>query len=75
VFVDDVLVFRGELLMSPNREDICGGSDGSLWGSLESLDLSQSILFSNDEMMIRREGHRCIIPENDLCFIDEGKFE
>jgi len=78
VLVDDVLVFRGCLRKSPTQADLArswviGDPDAEIWGTSDSLDLSQSILFSNDDKIVAREVARVPLPENDLCFIDEGR--
>lgn len=46
----------------------------SRWGSgIDDLDLSQSILFTNNPVIVHREEARVPLLENDLQFIDEGK--
>lgn len=66
IFVDDVLVFRGSLLRSPSALEIQNKAthddayirfdENQLpWGDSEHLNLSQSILFSNDETIVQRE--------------------
>jgi hypothetical protein len=44
-----------------------------IWGTLEHPNLSQSILFTNDESIVRREESRVPQAVNELCFIDEGR--
>lgn len=84
VFVEDVLVFRGSLLKSPSRADLANklpfsydneysDNDKNLsWGTIDNLNLSQSILFTNDETVVEKEASRVPLPENDLCFINDG---
>lgn len=67
IFVDDVLVFRGSLLRSPTAHEIQSKSpmedhtyarfdENQLpWGDADQLDLSQSIIFSNNEIIVERE--------------------
>ena len=67
IFVDDVLVFRGSLLRSPTAHEIRSKShmedhtyarfdENQLpWGDADQLDLSQSIIFSNNEVIVDRE--------------------
>ena len=67
IFVDDVLVFRGSLLRSPTAHEIQSKSpmedhtyarfdENQLpWGDAHQLDLSQSIIFSNNEIIVERE--------------------
>ena len=60
VLVDDVLVYRGCLRKSPSQADLArawamGDADADTWGTADKLDLSQSILFSNDENIVQRE--------------------
>ena len=134
IYVDDVLVFRGSLLRSPTIADIqslsnnpednnnhhIGFDENQLpWGNMDCLDLSQSILFTNDDSIVQREVFRLLLqfcltslpliysyrlvqflrpahrqyhqffvffmlflhfqenrvplPENDLCFFDDGQ--
>ena len=81
IYVDDVLVFRGSLLRSPTIADIqsrstnpednnnlyIGFDENQLpWGNMDCLDLSQSILFTNDDSIVQREvfelrSHICLI--------------
>jgi hypothetical protein len=86
VLIDDVLVYKGSLKQSPTQselpltdEDRPGpyaigddDSDEIDWGSLRNLDLSQSILFTNDSRILAREGNRVPIVVDDICFIDGG---
>ena len=58
--MDDVLVFRGCLRKSPSQADLARSwqmrdPDAEIWGTVDKIDLSQSILFSNDEKIVRRE--------------------
>jgi hypothetical protein len=66
IFVDDVLVFRGSLLRSPSAQEIQNKAthddayirfdENQLpWGDEDHLNLSQSILFSNDDAIVQRE--------------------
>lgn len=78
IFVDDVLVYRGTVLASPSLEELEQGtaskrSGGFDWGSADHPDLSQAILFSNDEHLLEREGHRVPLVEEGIDFFDEGQ--
>lgn len=82
LFLDDVLIFRGSLHPSPSLEMISDRDFGNKspifgvpnWGNMErGVDLSQSILFTNDEDIIQAEGHRVPIVEEQIEFIDDGK--
>lgn len=65
--MDDVLVFKGNLRKSPLKDDVtrCPGSDleEDFWGFVledeygegEQLNLSQSILFTNNPIIVSRE--------------------
>lgn len=81
IFVDDVLVFSGDLRPSPAFSDlpVCAepveGSSfdhGINWGSRTEPRLAQTILFTNDATIVAEEESR--IPYSDDCieFIDEG---
>ena len=70
MLVDDVLVYRGSLLPSPflqqmkdkskkegSRQRSTKEEDNQVldWGVMDKLDLSQSILFTNDANILMRE--------------------
>lgn len=62
-----MLVYRGSLRRSPEQTEIASsGSRGDdsqmLWGTIDRLDLSQSILFSNDPDILAREVRDNICP-------------
>jgi hypothetical protein len=81
IFVDDVLVFSGDLRPSPPVSDLPASlaptkgtsfDYGINWGSSSQPQLSQSIIFTNDPRIVSQEESR--IPYSDDCieFIDEG---
>jgi hypothetical protein len=81
IYVDDVLVFSGDLRPSPSLSDlpvssapVVGNSSdyGINWGSRSHPQLAQSILFTNDPRIVSQDESR--IPYSDDCieFIDEG---
>jgi len=98
VFIDDVLVFRGSLAMSPALEDLpttsasSSGHSGDAklvqgkrvsyhepdeegvidWGTREKMDLSQAILFTNEQRVVRREEARVPQFADEIVFFDEG---
>lgn len=72
IFVDDVLVFRGSLLPSPAQTDLPVRGGVLDWGTKEVLDLSQSILFTNDRGIVEREACRVPMVEEEINFFDEG---
>ena len=43
------------------------------WGTLNEIDLSQSILFSNDPAIVKRERGRIPLAQDEIEFFDEGK--
>ena len=56
VYVDDVLVYRGNLLPSPRQGDFDNVVEDSLcWGTEQDFDLSQAIIFSNNPSIVSRE--------------------
>lgn len=74
LYIDDVLVFKGSLHKLPTKNELNNSSYSDMqWGATDDLDLSQSILFTNDHDLIDREYHRIPIVEEAIEFIDEGK--
>ena len=88
IFVDDVLVYKGTLLQSPSVIDVptdapeedrfeftsgLADEDPYCWGWSEELDLSQSVLFTNDVRMVNKEESRVPLPQGDLIFLDGGR--
>lgn len=73
ILIDDGLVYRGSLLSSPNAADLPLLSSPLDWGDREHLELSQSILFTNDAHLIEREGRRVPLVEEVISFFDEGQ--
>ena len=43
------------------------------WGTREHPNLSQSILFTNDEVIVNRFQSRIPVIDEEICFYDEGK--
>ena len=73
LYIDDVLVFKGSLHKLPAKNELNNSYSDIQWGTADELDLSQSILFTNDPDLIDREYHRIPIVEEAIEFIDEGK--
>lgn len=74
IYVDDVLVYHGNLMPSPSQEDLSNSTDDVQWGSLDGdLDLSQVVLFTNNSEIIQREHSRVPQFVDEIEFIDEGK--
>ena len=83
IFVDDVLCFRGSLLISPGYSSLpersahgqsLSNEEVSIdWGHREEPDLGQSILFTNDPVIIDRECLRIPQTISDIAFFDSGE--
>ena len=83
IFVDDVLCFRGSLLVSPaysslperatHSKNLRGDEDAMDWGHQDEPDLGQSILFTNDPVIINRECQRIPQTISDIAFFDSGE--
>lgn len=73
LYIDDVLVFKGSLHKLPSKNELNSSYGDIQWGTADELDLSQSILFTNDHDLVDREYHRIPIVEEAIEFIDEGK--
>jgi hypothetical protein len=84
IFVDDVLCYRGALYASPSwdnltkKESGChplfDNDDGVIdWGTQEEPDLGQSILFTNDPVILDREHTRVPQSVSDIAFFDSGE--
>jgi hypothetical protein len=78
--MDDVLIFCGCLLRSPDKAAFgrrktqldAPSCEELNWGSgFDSLDFSQSILFTNTEEIVAREMDRIPFVEETIDFIDE----
>jgi hypothetical protein len=83
IFVDDVLVYKGNLERSPDKEALSSGVDshelGDRWKQRsvngrggDDIDLSQTILFTNDPFVTRNEADRVPVCDDCIEFIDEG---
>jgi hypothetical protein len=78
IFIDDHMVFTGSLIESPHFSDIKNYNnfnceDTLNWGSTAALDLSQSILFTNNQTLINREKSRIPMIQETISFLDDGK--
>lgn len=79
MYVDEVLVYRGQLLPSPLHESLptvesAISSNGDLfdWGSRARPRLRQSLLFTRSVAIIRNEALRIPRVSSEICFFDEG---
>ena len=83
-----MLVYKGTLLQSPSVIDVptdapeedrfeftsgLADEDPYCWGWSEELDLSQSVLFTNDVRIVNKEESRIPLPQGDLIFLDGGR--
>ena len=78
IFIDDHMVFTGSLIVSPHISDITNYTnyvceDTLNWGTMDSLDLSQSILFTNNQTLINRDKSRIPMIQETISFLDDGK--
>lgn len=51
-------MYRGTLYPSPSKEQLTSGSldrETIDWGTIQALNLSQSILFTNEESILKKE--------------------
>lgn len=79
MYVDEVLVYRGQLLPSPPHESLpvaekpASSTDDHLdWGSRTRPRLRQSLLFTRNAAIIRKEALRIPRVSSEICFFDEG---
>jgi len=85
-FVDDVLVYRGVLKRARSHKELLESGELGRPSSSSSSPLNdsfgdgavlwddgQTILFTNDERVVREEGGRVFLDERGTVFIDEGE--
>lgn len=79
MYVDEVLVYRGQLLPSPPLDSLPlaenpapPASDLFDWGSRRRPRLRQSLLFTRNAAIIRKEALRIPRVSSEICFFDEG---
>lgn len=67
IYLDDVLLYRGCLLASPKEGELDERDDANIdWGSEECLDLSQTVLFSDNQSVIENFVSEIVFISNNL---------